>query len=293
MDTPPPKTFAHLDYFSATYPYPLQAPNERHPVLPLPNDIFTVIGLEAGVKHYNRSAVMSPAGRLYWSDGERSKGCYAVFAGDGLALIRARLRLNDDQLLPRLMWNCVNVTRLDFAVNTAAGKPAQTRREFESGRAVTKVRTAWQPDYFAGGQGETIYFGSKSSTKMLRIYDKARELKLAADIILTRIELQVRKLPADKLARVMLRSGVSDTGKSAVRQFVDFPELAWYREALSGGHDVPMQLTPSKSSDFMRWLNDQVGPAIEKRLLAGEHTEDIRHWLEALSHITEDGQRYT
>ncbi len=279
IDTGHILVFSHLDYLSIMYPYPDRSPKSVFARLPLPEDLFEVGPVERGVQDWRSSAAMLPAGRFYWNEGERDKGSYAVFAGDDLALLRSRTKLTDDELLIKLMWNARNVTRLDFCINITSGLVGETRDEFEAGRAVTRVRTAWEPDFFGGGSGRTIYFGSRSSFKMLRVYDKARELKLLSDVVLNRIELQVRKKPADMLARKMRNVTVIDTGKSAIRDFCDFPDLGWYQDALSGAKDVAMQLTPAKSADFMTWLNEQVGPSIIKRLGAGQHTDEIRDWI--------------
>ncbi len=279
IDTEHTLVFSHLDYLAVMYPYPERTPKEGFPRLPVPQDIFDVGSIEHGVKNWKTCVPMHPGGRFYWNDGERTLGSYAVFAGDDLALIRARTRLTDDELLERLAFNASNFTRVDFCINITSGDVKETRREFEAGRRKTRVRTAWEPDYFAGGRGRTIYFGSKDSKKMLRVYDKARELKLAADVILNRIELQATKGAGNALAKKMLAVTVKDTGKTAIRDFIDFPELEWYQDALSGAQDVAMQLTPAKEADFMKWLNESVGPSIKKRIDAGQHTEEIRDWL--------------
>ncbi len=274
--------FSHLDYLSIMYPYPERGPKSIFARLPVPEDMFTIGEIEHGVKNWRQSAAMLPGGRFYWNEGDKGKGSLAVFAGDDLALIRGRLKVTDDELLSRLSFAATNVTRVDFCINITAGDVLDTRREFEAGRKKSRVRTAWEPDYFKGGNGRTIYFGSKTSEKMLRVYDKARELKLLADVVLNRIEIQVRDKPADRLAKVMQKTTVMDAGKTAIRKFVDFPGLEWYQDALSGAQDVAMQLTPRDESDFMTWLNEQVGPSIVKRIRRGQHTPEIRDWLHSL-----------
>ncbi len=281
--------FSHLDYLSIMYPFPFRTPKEALPSLPLPNDIFEIAGLQTGIANWRQSAVLLPAGRYYWNDGARGKGSYAVFAGDDLALIRARAKLSDVELLERLARNAANFTRADFCINITAGSARDTRVEFEAGRKKTRVRKAWEPDHFAGGDGRTIYFGGQKSGKMLRVYDKAREMRLAAEIILTRIELQTRYEVADRFVNAMRENTVIDVGKQAIRDFCDFPDLEWYQDALSGGQDVALQLTPSKETDFMLWLNHQVGPAIKKRVAKGEHTPEIRDWLHAMWEILRVG----
>lgn len=281
IDPSIPLVFSHLDYLSIMYPYPAMLPDGDLPLLPLPNDVFQLRAAGRGIRHWRRSAEMLPAGHFYWNDGEREQGSYAVFAGQDLGLLRARLKMTDDDLLPRLLHNATNVTRIDFAINIEAGDPGQCREEFERGGAVTRVKTAHDRQNFAGSPGRTVYFGSEKSYKLLRVYDKAAELKRLADFVLTRIELQVSKAPADRLAQVMRRHGVRETGKTAIREFIDFPDLGWYQDAVSGPH-VDMQLTPVRQADFMTWLDTLVGPAIEKRIEAGEFHAEIRDWLHAL-----------
>lgn len=283
--------FSHLDYLAIMYPYPERTPKQGLGRLPLPADLFQMDRLERGVKNWRQSMTLLPSGRFYWNEDQRNAGSYAVFAGDDLALIRTRLRMSDDELLKRLAFNATNFTRLDFCVNITAGSAGETRAEYEKGYAETRVKTAWEPDYFAGGQGRTIYFGSRQSTKMLRVYDKARELRLADDVILNRIELQARKDAANILSGVMVTHTVIDAGKTAIRDFCDFPRLGWYQDALSGGKDVAMQLTPAKESDFMKWLYEQVGPSMCKRIDAGEYHAELRDWLHSMYEYIRVGEQ--
>lgn len=278
IDDSTPIVFSHLDYLSITFPYPDKTRSGAHR-LPLPLDWFEVGQRVHGIKHWRQSAEILPAGRFYWNDGEKSAGSYAVFTGEDLALLRARTKLSDQHVLPRLLWNAKTVTRLDFCVNIDAGAVGDTRKEWDRGRAKTRVRKAWEPDVFAGGNGRTIYYGSEQSDKFLRVYDKARELKLAADVLLNRLELQTRHSVADRLSSAMLKHGITRAGKSAIRQHIDFPKLKWYQDALSGVEDLELQLTPAKQHKFMAWLNEQVLPGIAKRAHDSELRKQIADWL--------------
>lgn len=282
--------FSHLDYLAIMYPYPERTPKVGFNQIPLPADLFEMDRLDTGIRNWRQSMTLLPSGRLYWNEDQRAAGSYVVFAGDDLALIRTRLKMSDDELLKRLAFRALNFTRLDFCVNITAGNAGETRREHEAGNAETRVKTAWEPDYFVGGNGRTIYFGSSKSKKMLRVYDKAREMRMSDDVILSRIELQTRKEAADILAGVMQTHTVMDAGKTAIRDFCDFPRLDWYQDALSGGYDVAMQLTPAKESDFMKWLNDQVGPAIKKRIDTGQFHPELRDWLHSMYEHLRVGQ---
>lgn len=275
--------YSHLDFYSATYPLPIQA----QPGQPLDhfvgNDLFAMERETHAVRHFRHGAQLFPAGRIYWNDSEGVTGSYVVLSGDEMAMVRQWHHMDDDTLLRRLARNAQSITRLDFAINVTAGDPAQCIEAFETHRCKTRVRSCLSMKKHGKAKGYTAYFGSKNSEKMVRVYDKAAELKLLHQV-LTRIELQVRKAPALTLAKTMIKHGVKVTGKSAMRDFVDFPELDWYQQAV-GDSEVEMNLTPSHESSFEKWLTQQVLPAIAKRWDAGIERQVIQKFSGELMRI--------
>ena len=91
------------------------------------------------------------------------------------------------------------VTRLDFAIDLLESFPIE---DYYQGRlaawneAKSTVGTP-QPSLITSPAGNTVYVGKRSSSRMLRIYDKRAEIKAKTrvdiEMDLTRIELEVKR----------------------------------------------------------------------------------------------------
>lgn len=282
-DTSTPLVWSHLDYFSGTFPYPEMGRRSRVPLTPFWRQWFDVQDEIAGVGWYRSGAKLYPAGRLYWHGAERSRGSYLVMAGEDLAVFRDVHKVTDQQFLQKMMLSSQTVSRLDFCTNIEAGHPRETRKQFKQGKAKTRVKTCLRNDETGKRNGYTMYFGAHGSDKMLRVYDKIAQLRLDGGVW-TRIELQLRNEPAQKMAEIMRGEDLKAAGKTAIRDFVDFPELPWYQLAVQSDN-IEMNLTPRKETNFMRWLNEQVGPGIEKRIRAGKEVREIAEWLAGMNDL--------
>jgi len=91
------------------------------------------------------------------------------------------------------------VTRLDFAIDLL--EPFPIVRYYRQRLAVWKASTSKigmpQPSLITSPAGNTLYVGKRSSSRMLRIYDKRAEIKARTrvdiEMDLTRIELEVKR----------------------------------------------------------------------------------------------------
>jgi len=286
IDPSTPRVWSHLDYFSATFGYPEMDMHGTKIMTPFWREWFDVSHQIDGVRFYRSGAQLFPAGRLYWNGSQKERGGYLIMSGDELALVRNYHKVDDKQFLVRMMPFVQSVTRLDFCTNIEDGHPRQALKHWRKGKKVSRARTCERHDEFSKRRGYTVYIGSDQSDKMLRVYDKIAELKLDGGVW-TRIEMQLRNEPALRLADVMRRNDVKASGKTAIRNFVDFPELEWYQLATQSDN-VEMTLTPSRETSFMRWLNEQVAPGIEKRLAANIDTCEIVEWIENIRQVSEE-----
>jgi hypothetical protein len=268
---------SHLDWLTVRTEYP-DWPDERSEIkLPLPAGIFRAGGEIPGIPHYRQGIDLEPAGKLFWNPADKQRGSLLSLSGDELHTVRQQSKVTDDELLDRVLRRALAVTRLDFCITIDAGDPRDLIEQVRHGNQYTRTQRVTIYQDLAGGMGFTIYFGSPKSKKMARIYDKAAQLKILGQT-LTRIELQTRKEVSTEIARQMSGQGVAKVGRSAIRQFIDFPEVEWYQLALSG-LTVEVNLTPRKKTDFMAWLETQVGPAIERRYRQGKYADDIDAWF--------------
>lgn len=275
-----PLVFSHLDYIQMTMQAPRQWGRDSMS-LPFLSDMLKVVSGRPGIKHYRHGASLYPAGVAYWNEHDIEKPGLLVLAGNDLAIIRDVMKLRDTDILASLKRAAMSFTRLDFATNIDRGHPSDALRQWRKGKAETRVKNITRIDeHKKKSPGYTIYIGSRDCKKYIRCYDKAAELKVS-DFVLTRIEMQLRDKPAHRLVDAMLHSGVKEAGKQAIRDFIKFPKLQWWKDATEGP-EVEMQLTPRKETSFDRWLNEQVLRAIERRIEAGEELDAIERFTRSL-----------
>jgi hypothetical protein len=229
---------------------------------------------------------MSPCGNFYWSESSKTGGSFVVFAGDDMLTVRNLLDKSGEEFLARMNAPARNVTRIDFCTNIDAGHPDELLKEWQAGRVKSYGKKPWRVENFEDQPGYTLYFGKPQSDKMLRCYDKAAALQLPGGVW-TRIELQLTGKPAAGIVSDMCQKGVKVVGKQAIRDFVKAPKLEWWRDALEG-EEVELLLTPAKQTDFMKWLHEQVRPAVLKHYRAGEHQEGIVSWVQSLAQSLKD-----
>jgi len=240
---------------------------------------------------YARGVTLKPCGTLYYDGRKDDMGSVLELTGTDMARLRYEQQMTDDDILRETMKRAVKATRVDFCVNINAGQPVQARDEWRSGNIETRVRRGIYFEPMSESKGDTLRVGSTGASKYVRVYDKAAELKLL-NVILTRIEMQATKKSAPLLAREMLMHGVKPAGKKAILQHVNFPRLAWYQDALQGATDALLQLVPREKGNIINWLDNHVGPAIEKALRSGEYTPDITRWLLEMEQRVMEAKRY-
>jgi len=218
--------------------------------------------------HYDGAFSLDP-GRVDISESARQGGLF-TFTGADLGDWRT-LGRSERELLAFALLNAKNITRLDFALDVYApnADPRHVWREWRGGRAKCRARSGTELNSHEGGvEGYTCYIGSRSSARLLRVYDKAAQQGMQG-VSWTRIELESKAPMAGALAQAMLETSIIDAGRAAIRGYFDAPSLAWWQDAVSGP-DVE-NLTPGerKETSFERWLYETVIPALEKAIRRG------------------------
>jgi hypothetical protein len=274
-----PLVFSHIDYIQATMEAPRNLGDGNFSI-PFLDDVFRMTRERGGIKNYRYGSELSPSGSLFWNDEHNQNPGYLVLTGDDVAMLRSMKKMSDDKIIAKLKRPVRKFTRIDFAINITAGGPDELLIEWNAGRVQTRAKTCDRIDRHGAKKGYTLYVGSRGSDKYIRCYDKAAELGLLYSV-LTRIEMQTGGDVADRLAAAMSRDGTKAVGKQAIRDFAMPHNLEWWEQATRGA-DVDLQLTPSKLTSFSRWLNEQVYPAIEKRIQAEQETEAIEAFTKRL-----------
>lgn len=146
----------------------------------------------------------------------------------------------------------VNITRLDIAFDDHSGilDLDRLRVDTDMGYYLSKSRK-WTIEY--GSDGCTLYFGSKKSNMLIRIYDKAAERGFGPDVHWIRTEIQMRDEIALGFARGLMTVDLGTQFRGVLHNYLRFVE-------------------PSEDSNKSRWpLTDYWD-----KLLAG--VAKIRCW---------------
>ena len=121
-----------------------------------------------------------------------------------------------------------SVTRIDVAVDTKGQSDAAD--VYGSYLAKTMVTRAQKVNMVIGTEGNTVYVGSRTSERFLRVYDKAAQLGIEGNW--TRIEMECKGDRAKWIAKYVQDAGLQAIG-GAIRDYVDCPGVDWYHDALT------------------------------------------------------------
>lgn len=198
-------------------------------------------------------------------------GVHVSWSGSALAEVEPRA------ILRHALAAGATVRRIDLAVDVPEYLELELfHTMLKKGQAITSSR---KHQYITSDTGETIYVGSRTSEKFLRIYDKQAEAGL--DYPLTRIELECKGDYAEGIAQHVDQEGYHGF-PAIIRGFCDFPDsVAWTRHlaspTLSAG--IPKK---EKTSDTKRWLMESVAPALAK-VLAQDHDFYVSFLLKVMT----------
>lgn len=134
--------------------------------------------------------------------------------------------------------------------------------------------------------GYSQYFGSYKSDRFTRVYDKAVEsgmLKLAMEKagilpVWTRVEVVTKRDFAHNLASDMKYKGWQQAGASYTKSLLSFPGIEQWEGVISG-EDVEITKNPRKEPKFWQWLDNQVLPAMEKKMWDYDDNIRLIQWL--------------
>jgi len=165
-------------------------------------------------------------------------------------------------------------SRVDCTLDIHAGNLdiQSLNDELIQGTADTSAR-AYQ--LITSSTGVTLYVGSPSSNKRLRVYDKAAERGVDADW--KRIELQARGDDADAIAHYMVQEGLPGVPR-VIRAFCDFQNAVW-REAMGIEPGVTLE-TDKRAPNRRRWLLGRVAKSV-----AIECLDDPKFWADFLEAV--------
>lgn len=247
-------------------------PTGQRPDNALPDmDVFAPSDRELSpLPYYNRVAAFNAA-RVDWNTERPEQKMLITIDGHSLGHYRAAGGDEVDLLKFVQSRPGRTTTRLDFAIDLRNEKSPDAILEllacWQRGEIKTHARTCNRVDgYKRGGRmhGITLYIGSRASGTMLRVYDKAAQQNQDGNHWI-RVELEVKKPHADKLAAAMIGQGITAAGCAAIRDYIRTP-LDWFEDLTEPGKYTIVEDGERKATDFENWIWTVVLPAVDKAL---------------------------
>jgi len=153
------------------------------------------------------------------------------------------------------------VSRIDIAVDCKGKSDAAD--VYGSHLAKTMVTRAQKVNMFVGTNGVTVYVGSRTSERFLRVYDKAAQTQTEGNW--TRVEMECKGEKAKWISAYILDSGQDAIG-ALIGDYVSCPTVDWYADALSRVNVVLGAPQPKKMTDTRAWLMGTVARSLAKEV---------------------------
>jgi len=217
---------------------------------------------------YNHGVECEYAG-VYWHSEHPEFGLMLDMSGSRLARLR-EAGIHDGQIIQGAHDQGWTFTRIDIAMdvfNTGA-RPRGLYNAWTRGDMTTRARRAGiiQSSTVSGVAGETVYFGSRQSDTMLRVYDKAAEMGQAGDRI--RLEWELKRERANAAAMSVVDQGIPRTLAALFREQITAGLPEWIQSAVDVEFEV-IRIEGAKDTNFERWFLGTVLPAIAKAVRVG------------------------
>lgn len=202
---------------------------------------------------YAFSSFRKPNLRVMLSPKDSVMGIHVQWGGSAL---------QGESLLDRLDYAIAaggTITRLDIAVDIMA--PWNIRKFYETaldGGAETQARKF---SIVESTTGTTMYAGSRSSQKYLRIYDKQAQTGGARPW--TRVEMECKGEFAGRIAKYIMQEGLHSIPQ-IIRGYIDFPSVAEWAVVMNSNEPAISSPAPQKWRNTRGWLLETVAPALAK-----------------------------
>ncbi len=198
-------------------------------------------------------------------DNARLGVCYQV-SGTGLQQMYSD-GLTEADILKQLCSRQVKFTRLDYAFDVIDNAEATPRSVYDylmsynSRNLQTRFIRSNTPRSEIQN-ADTCYLGSRRSSRMLRVYDKAKELRQSG--LWTRIELELKR----KRANLVAYSASGDVRSQVVAEInamCDWSALVWFSDAI-GDTSASSVKIPEPVAQPEKFFDETVLPWLKKNL---------------------------
>jgi len=112
-------------------------------------------------------------------------------------------------------------------------------------------------------EATTVYFGSRESEVMVRVYEKGKEQGVSLDW--TRFELEIKGDKAKVAMADMYRLGVGVVGKQMLRDYFSVMPYKFWKQ-LTQGESVALTSVGRKMTEREAWIRNVVFPVLREEI---------------------------
>jgi hypothetical protein len=170
--------------------------------------------------------------------------------------------LQGESLLERIEYTLnegATITRLDIAVDVMA--PWNIRKFYDTAMTGGAECQARKYSIIESTTGTTMYAGSRTSQKYVRIYDKQAQTNGARPW--TRIEMECKGEFAGRISKYLMQEGLQAI-PTVIRGYLDFPSVPEWALAMNSDKPAISSPAPQKWRNTRGWLLETVAPALAK-----------------------------
>jgi len=212
---------------------------------------------ERGAYGYTNTAKAESGASVLYSVPIGSNGVHIRYPGTSLGLG-----------LSELEFHCKlghAFTRIDIATDIVLDQPFDIGGWYSMLQSKKVETRAKKNSLMLSSTGKTLYVGSRTSEKFLRIYDKGGEQGEEKGLWL-RAELEVKGRSAGRLAEEIFRRGI-DIIPKIINGFCSFDSALWHDWI---GSDVERIPSERKDTDTKKWLLDIPAKALARLIANGD-----------------------
>jgi len=214
-------------------------------------------------------SIDAPGVTVSWQSNRHDMGCSVDIPGSALALLPL------DTVLEMAVRPGCRVSRVDIAVDIPETPVfSNLYSDLEADAVISKAKGY---RYIKSDTGQTVYVGSRSSEKYLRIYDKGAQMETNTEW--TRVELECKADFANGITKYLQSEGLACI-PSVIRDFCDFPYSPWWLRWMTSPIEwVGVPKAEYRTNTF-KWLMDSCAPALVK--YSNENPDFFKQWVDRL-----------
>ena len=207
-------------------------------------------------------------------EGTKEMGINVIISGSSCRLLEGQ-GFDLVELLLLIVANDFTITRLDIALDSYTNLIKKIVKKYDKYEYVSKFKSTKKIENKKGSKsdGVTLYFGSRTSDIMLRIYDKQAEQKTEKPW--TRIEFEIKKEYTKDIAKLIDEKGLGETFKGLLSNYLNFVVrretnvsrsrvCPWWKKLIQDIDKIKLYREPKVKTveELKTWIKKQVSPSL-------------------------------